>query len=46
MNKQDRERLGVFERKILKAIYGPVRIINDWRIRYDSELYNMHQELI
>ena len=45
MNKQDRERLGVFERKILRAIYGPVRMNDDWRIRYNSELYDMYKEL-
>jgi ribosomal protein S28E/S33 len=28
----------IFERKILRKIYGPVQEEDTWRIRYDEEL--------
>ena len=31
--------LRVFERKILLKIFGPVRVDDDFRIRFNSELY-------
>ena len=37
--------LPLFKGCLLRAIYGPVRVNNDWRIRYNSELYNMYKEL-
>ncbi|XP_060665548.1 uncharacterized protein LOC132797786 [Drosophila nasuta] len=35
----DAAALGVFERKILRKIFGPVRIGDDFRIRMNHELY-------
>ena len=36
--------LGVFERKILRSIYGPVCEGVTWRWRYNEELYHLHDE--
>jgi len=37
--KQDEHRLSIFERKILRRIYGPVMDGERWRIRTNQELY-------
>ena len=37
----DAEVLRVFERKVLRKIVGPVREGDDFRIRYNSELYEL-----
>jgi hypothetical protein len=34
----------VFERKILRRIYGPVQDKGQWRSRYNKELYNLFKE--
>ena len=35
----------VFERKVLRKIFGPVRVGDDFRIRYNSELYELLNDL-
>jgi hypothetical protein len=41
----DEERLGVFERKVLRTIIGPMRVSDDqYRIRYNHELYQIFQD--
>jgi hypothetical protein len=35
---RDIESLGVFERRILRAIYGPTKEGDDWRIRNNKKL--------
>ena len=42
LGKKDKLRLAVFEMKILRRIYGPVKDDNVWRIRYSQELYQIH----
>ena len=37
-------RLGVFERKILRRIYGPLCEVAIWRSRYNEELYRLYDE--
>ena len=37
-------RLGVFERKILRRIYGPICERTAWRSRYNEELYHLYDE--
>jgi hypothetical protein len=37
--KSDEAILGVFERKILRAIFGPTNDNGEWRIKYNDELY-------
>lgn len=41
LTKADCERLLVFERRVLRIIYGPVNVDGEWRSRYNDELYNL-----
>jgi len=36
--------LGVFERKILRAIFGRTNDNGEWRIKYSNELYTLYKE--
>jgi hypothetical protein len=36
--------LDVFERKILRRIYGPIQDKGQWRSRYNKELYDLFKE--
>ena len=36
--------LGIFERKILRAIFGPTDENGEWRIKYNNELYTLYKE--
>ena len=40
----DEEALGVFERRILRAIYGPTKEGEVYRIRHNHELYQLFQD--
>jgi hypothetical protein len=40
LGKADVLRLGAFERKILRRIYGPICEEAAWRSRYNEELYD------
>jgi hypothetical protein len=44
LSKADELRLGVFERKILRRIYGPICEEATWRSRYNEELYCVYDE--
>jgi hypothetical protein len=44
LSKADELRLGVFERKILRRIYGPICEEATWRSRYNEELYRLYDE--
>jgi len=41
----DEQALGVFERKILRKIYGPFCDCGDWRIRWNQELYELYGDI-
>ena len=41
----DEQALGVFERKILRKIYGPFCDRAEWRIRWNQELYNINDNI-
>jgi hypothetical protein len=45
LSKVDEARLGVFERKILRRIYGPLCEGELWRSRYNEELYHLYDEI-
>ena len=36
--------LQIFDRRILRLIYGPVNDNGVWRTRYNSELYTLYDE--
>jgi hypothetical protein len=44
LSKADELRLGRFERKILRRIYGPICEGAAWRSRYNEELYHLYDE--
>jgi len=44
LSKVDELRLGVFERKILRRICGPICEEAVWRSRYNEELYHLYDE--
>jgi hypothetical protein len=37
--------LRIFERRILRVIYGPVNDNGIWRARYSNELYRVYHEV-
>ena len=41
----DAAALRVFERKVLRKIFGPVRVGDDFRIRFNSELYELLNDM-
>jgi hypothetical protein len=45
LSKADEARLGVFERNILRRIYGPLCEGATWRSRYNEELYRLCDEI-
>jgi hypothetical protein len=45
LSKADELRLGVFERKILRRIYGPICEGAIWRSRYNKELHRLYDEI-
>jgi hypothetical protein len=44
MNKCGENMLNIFERKILRKIFGAVREGDHWRPRYNNELYGLYRE--
>ena len=42
LTKADIDRLLIFERRVLRIIYGPVKIDQEWRSRYNDELYSLY----
>jgi hypothetical protein len=44
LSKADELRLGDFERKMLRRIYGPICEGTSWRSRYNEELYRLYDE--
>ena len=41
----DAAALKVFERKVLRKTFGPVRVGDDYRIRFNSELYELLKDI-
>jgi hypothetical protein len=44
LSRTDERALDVFERKILRRIYGPVQDKGQWRSRCKKELYDLFRE--
>jgi hypothetical protein len=44
LSKSDEAILGVLERKILRAIFGPTNDNGEWRIKYNGNLYTLYKE--
>jgi hypothetical protein len=44
LSRADELRLGVFERKIRRRIYGPICEEATWISRYNEELYRLYDE--
>jgi hypothetical protein len=42
LTKADERELGLFERKILRSIFGAVQDKGQWRRRYNFELYELY----
>ena len=45
LTKKLEETIDIFERKILRRIYGPTQDANGWRIRYNHELYSLYDDI-
>jgi hypothetical protein len=43
LSKKDENLLQIFERRILRRIYGPINEGGIWRIRYNNGLYKAVQ---
>jgi hypothetical protein len=37
--------LEAFKRKILRPIYGPKQAEGEWRMRYNTEIYDLYKEV-
>jgi hypothetical protein len=44
LTKKDELQLVVFEREVLRKISGPIRDTDQWRRRYNEELYQLYAE--
>ena len=45
LSRESENALGVFERKILRQIFGAVNIGGEWRRRYNRELYQLYRDV-
>ena len=44
LSKSDEDSFGVFERKILTAMFEPTNDNGEWRIKYNNDLYTLYKE--
>lgn len=44
LTRESEDAIGVFERKILRQIFGPVNVGGEWRRRYNHELYKLYRD--
>jgi hypothetical protein len=44
LSEKDKNLLQLFERRILRRIYGPINEGGIWRIRYNNELHKLCKE--
>lgn len=43
--KTSEKMLDKFERRILRRIFGPIKLEDGWKIRYNAELYELYDDL-
>jgi hypothetical protein len=43
LTKNEENKINIFERKILRKIYGPTNDNGVWRIRYNQKLYGLYE---
>jgi hypothetical protein len=44
LTKKDELQLAVFEREVLRKIFSPIKDTDQWRRRYNVELYQLYAE--
>jgi hypothetical protein len=44
LTEKDELQIAVFERKVPRKIFGPIRHTDQWRRRYNEELYQLYAE--
>jgi hypothetical protein len=44
INRYNEEKIAIFERRVLRKVYGPTCDNGRWRIRYNNELYLLFGE--
>ncbi len=44
MTQREEQTLLVFERRILRSIFGGIKVEDNWRRRYNHELYQLYNE--
>ena len=44
LSKSDEARIGVFERKVLRAIFEPTNDNRDLKIKYNDEIYTLYKD--
>ena len=42
---KDKQALGVYERKLLRKIFGTIKILGEYWIRYNTELYEFYADI-
>jgi hypothetical protein len=45
LSTSDEKALVIFERKVLMSIYGTIKDSNEWRIRYNYEMYALYADM-
>ena len=45
LNKNICKQLAIYERKILRTIFGAIETEDGWRARYNDELYELYKEV-
>jgi hypothetical protein len=41
----DKKALAIYDRNVLKSIYGLIKDNNEWRIRYNYELHALYEDM-
>ena len=43
--KKDEQQINIWERKVLRRIFGPVNDRGEWELRTNEEIYELYNEL-